>query len=143
MAERAAQTMIYAIVEATQAGETPQAKFRLFGNSLAELIKGKIDYYAAFHEEILELFPSVRKKQMSVARHGLATLQNILQEGVEQHAFTIPDVEATAQLVMLLMQGLTERILMEEKRTTWKADMQLFLDLVINGLEVRGEKNGI
>jgi AcrR family transcriptional regulator len=143
MTERAGKAAVQTITEAAQAGETPQARLRIFGNTLAEIIKEKIDYYAAFHEEIIEIFPSVAKKQLSVEKRGLVTLQHILQEGVEQHVFNISNVEATAELVMTLMQGLTERILIEERRATWKKDMQRFLDLILQGLEVRGKENGI
>jgi hypothetical protein len=83
------------------------------------------------------MFPVVVKRQQKAEGVGLKALQNILQEGVDQHAFTISNVEATAQLVMLLIKGLTERILIEENRTTWKVDMHLFLDLILKGLEVR------
>lgn len=137
MAERVAQTGLKAIVETMQAGETPQTKLRIFGSSLAGFMKEKIDYYAAFREELLEIFPLVRKKQKTVEGYGLAALQSILQEGIDRHVFAISDVKAAAQLVMLLMQGLAERIIIEENRVTWKEDFDLFLELILNGLEVR------
>jgi len=137
MAERIAQTGMKTIIEAAQGGTTPQAKFRIFGSSLAQFIKEKIEYYEAFREELVEIFPSIRRKQKKAEGYGLAALQNILQEGVDQHVFAIVNVEATAQLLLLLMQELAGRIIIEENRPTWNDDVQLFLDLMLKGLEVR------
>jgi AcrR family transcriptional regulator len=138
MTEKVAQSAIQAIVEATQAVEDPRAKLRIFGKSLAEIMKEKIDYYAAFHEEILELFPTVRKRHMKAQQHGFTVLQDILQEGFDQHVFNISDVKATTELIKTLMISLTEQIMVEERRTTWKEDIERFLDLILKGLEVRG-----
>jgi AcrR family transcriptional regulator len=61
MTEGIAQTGVQTIVDAAQAGETPQAKFRIFGGTLAQFTKEKVDYYATFREELLETIPSIRK----------------------------------------------------------------------------------
>jgi len=137
MAEQVAQACIKVIVDATQTGKTPQAKLRIFGHSLTQFMKEKIDYYATFREELVEIFPSIRKNQKKAEGLGLAALQSILQEGVEQHVFAIADVEATAHLLLLLMQELAERIIIEENRTTWENDIHLFLNLIVKGLETR------
>ncbi len=137
MAEGIAQTGVQAIVDAAQTGETPQARLRIFGSTLAQFMKRKIDYYAAFREEFVEMFPSVRKKQKKAEGYVLAALQNILQEGIDQHIFAISDVEATAQLILLLMLKLTEQIVVEENLSTWNDDVNLFLELILRGLDVR------
>lgn len=141
MAERIGRDGVRTIVEAADNGDTPQAKLRIFATSFAEFIKEKIDYYATFREEILEIFPSVRKKQQHAKEYGLAALRRILQDGVERREFAITNVEASARLIMLLMQGLTERIIIEENRPTWNEEFDQFLDLMLDGLRVRRSRH--
>ena len=137
MVERVGQAGVYAIAEAARTGENSQVKLRIFGNSFAASMKEKIDYYATFREEILEMFPSVRKKQKNAEEYGVAALRGILQEGVQQRVFAISDVEATTRMLFLLMQELATRMILEENWATWKEGMNLFLDLIIKGVETR------
>jgi AcrR family transcriptional regulator len=137
MIEKVAQSALKQVIGATNTGKTPQEKFRIFWISQAQFIKEKVDYYAALREDLLELFPSIRRKQEKAEGSALAALRGILAEGVDRHVFAIPDVEATARILLFLMQGLTQRIIIEENWATWEDVINLFLELVVKGLEVR------
>ena len=86
---------------------------------------------------MVEFLPSIRKRQKSAEEYGVAALKSILQEGVQRQMFIVSNVEATARMVFLLMQELTEHIIIKERRVTWKDDMRLFLDLIIKGIKTR------
>jgi AcrR family transcriptional regulator len=137
MAGQIAQVGLQTVAEAAKTGKTPQDKLSIFGRTLAQFVKEKIEYYAAFREEVLELFPSFRKKQTNAEGYGRAVLREILQEGVQCGVFAISDVTATARLLQTLMQEFMIRVIVEENQSAWEDDIQRFLDLIMKGLETR------
>lgn len=137
MIEKVAQFALKKVIDATNAGTTPQEKLYLFVEAQAQFVKEKVDYYATMREDLLELFPAIRRKQEKAEKYALAALRSILEEGTERNVFAIIDVEATARMILLLMQELTRRIIIEENRATWNDDFGLFRELIVKGLEVR------
>lgn len=115
----------------------PVDKLRTMVLAQVNLMKERADYYTVLRQEILDILPLAQRTQEKFWQDGVNIMRNILQEGITCQIFTVADVETTAQLLVLLIQEFTTRLIIEENRPTWQADTEWFLELIVNGLQIR------
>ncbi|MBC8191305.1 MAG: TetR/AcrR family transcriptional regulator [FCB group bacterium] len=112
----------------------PQDKISAYVVARIQNMKDLSNYYVTLTDEYLEQYGLVEKARSDFMIFEIKTLSGLIEAGVSEGVFDVPDPGITAKNFAIALKGLEYALLTESKDGNIKLDCQPMLDLLFRGI---------
>ncbi len=120
-----------------QLADTPQAKIDAYVYTRMKHLKKLSNYYLTLTDEYLEQYAFVEQARQHFLEYEMNSLISILQEGIEDGAFQVADVEETARAIAIAIKGLEYPLLIQKEPNDMESTITSMLNILFKGIESR------
>lgn len=120
-----------------QLADTPQAKIDAYVYTRMKHLKKLSNYYLTLTDEYLEQYAFVERARQHFLEYEMNSLISILQEGIEDGAFQVADVEETARAIAIAIKGLEYPLLIQKEPNDMESTITSMLNILFKGIESR------
>jgi len=123
--------------EAAASVETPEAKIRAYVAARMIHLEDMSKFYPTLTQEYLDHYFFVEKIRTEFYDYENTILSNLLQNGIDQNAFYIDDVECTSRMLAIAIKGLEYPMLQNKENYDIIEESTKMLDIIFNGIKRR------
>ena len=123
--------------EALAAADTPEGKLRAYVLTRLRVLLKVSNLYGAITSDYLSYFGLIETLRKDYVQEEIWMFREILREGVENGAFAIRNVDATARTVVTAMKGLEYDWATTEDAGELEREVENILDMVLYGIVAR------
>ena len=134
---REGETLIAKIWEEISKQANPQDKLQAMMKTKIFHYRNLVNLWEVSREMVEELLPSVEKERKRIWQEEKRMIARILQEGVEEKVFTLPDINMVAESIVSAFRNLEFSWTLEMNEKEFEMKLDSLLNILFKGLEAR------
>ncbi|MFH1850760.1 MAG: TetR/AcrR family transcriptional regulator [Candidatus Neomarinimicrobiota bacterium] len=123
--------------EAMTRASTPQEKIGAYVLTRMQHLQELSNYYTTLTDEYLEQYAFVERARRDFTEYEIATLTDLIREGIDQGVFEVDDAAATARNFAIALKGLEYPLLLKAVNGDIAQECGQMLNILFKGIEIR------
>jgi AcrR family transcriptional regulator len=121
-------------LRAIDAEPTPEAKFRAYILTRTEMFRRKLNQHMEFIEATVERYDLLLKIHQMFDQDEIRIISRILEQGVAEGRFSIPDVHTTAVVIVTAFRAFEYPFSLSAASSEIEKDLDSLLEVVFKGI---------
>jgi len=134
---REGETLIAKIWEEISKQANPQDKLQAMMKTKIFHYRSLVNLWEVSREMVEELLPSVEKERKRIWQEEKRMIARILQEGVDEKIFSLPDINMVAESIVSAFRNLEFSWTLEMDEKEFEMRLDSLLNILFKGLEAR------
>jgi AcrR family transcriptional regulator len=120
---------------AVNSASSPIDKIVAYVYARLKHLRDLTNYYTTLTDEYLELYYSIEEIRNEFYIYEKHTLINLLQSGIEENIFIIPDPDLTARMISIIIKGLEYPLLISRSDIDLENEIPKLLNILFDGIK--------
>ena len=121
-------------LRAIEAEKTPEAKFRAYILTRTEMFRRKLNQHMEFLEATAERYELLLRIHQMFDQDEIRIISGILEQGVAEGRFSIPDVHTTAVVIVTAFRAFEYPFSLSATPSEIEKDLDSLLEVVFKGI---------
>lgn len=121
-------------LRAIEAEKTPEAKFRAYILTRTEMFRRKLNQHMEFIEATAERYELLLRIHQMFDQDEIRIISGILEQGVAEGRFSIPDVHTTAVVIVTAFRAFEYPFSLSATPSEIEKDLDSLLEVVFKGI---------
>jgi AcrR family transcriptional regulator len=115
----------------------PREKLRIYIIRRMEMFLSIVSFFPTFRQEFIEYYSYIERIRVQYDQEELVIIKGILQEGIDNGEFVIPNVDITAQAIIKAMKGFEFPWALDKEMSSMVQDIDAVLEVLFYGMMKR------
>ena len=121
--------------EAVESVPQPQEKLIAYVYARVKHLRELTNYYTTLTDEFLEHYSFIEETRNDFYEYEKSKLKSLLQLGVDQGKFNVPDPDLTARMISIVIKGLEYPLLISKSSINLEYEIPQLLNILFEGIK--------